>query len=1159
MFHCAKSSVSGHLVTMCCGAVLACTCFPAAAAPLPGEAVTLVQPDGRTFEAWASGDEWSTWVAHEGYLIIRDARGWWCYAEASNAVLLPGRARVGLDQPASQTATWADVPALATQIQRPLGLSSPELLAVSRAVDRPALVVLVAFQDQALTTTDAYWNNLFFGTSGKTARTYFDEVSGGSLHLVPATESSGTANDGVVRVQLSTSAHNSGNHPNPYGTIDNRNRWIVYDALSAADAFVNFSSFDVAAPSGAITPSELHLIIVVAGYEHGYWVSTAPPTPAIHSHRWALGFDYNSETVPAVSADGVALGDYQYGAGYVQVGELHTDHSATVGVPCHELGHDMGLIDLYDTTLASHGVGAHDLMGYGVWGTAATDTYLGETPVHPSAWSKIRLGVAVANVAWGNRDYTLYAAGSSSSSVVRVGTRDPNQYFLIENRQLQGFDAGLYRWFNVSSGGTGGGGLAIWHIDESIANNDTASRKRVDVEEANAGSVGYGELDYMTTGNPPPQQGNRQHYYYAGYRDYFASGGTPNTRLYDGRITYVNVVAISNSDNRMKCFIAAQPGEVRQVEWGTYLGGAQNDRGYGIALDGSDNVYVTGDTTSPAFPTNAGAYDQTLAGTNALFVTKLSQTGGLVWSTFFHDCSTTSLPHAGDVAVDPNGCAYLTGHTYGSLPTTAGAYDTTYGGGSYPDAFVTKFTAAGSALGYSTYIGSSQDDRGYRIALDSAGDAYVAAQASDANFPYTTRPTVYKLNPTGTALLYAQPLGTGQGGAYGIATDGYANAYVVGTSRIGLYTTTGAYDTTVTDSYDAFLARLDQAGSIDYATYLGGSNQDVAEGVAVDAAGYAYVTGYTLSNDFPTTAGAWDRTFAPNFNAFVTKILPAAYATPAYSSYLDYGEWTPDYDRGRAIALDSANDAYVGGLIYPDPNQGKGYVAQVDPNGSSCVTIALPQSLGYWVAAVQDIAVDDIGAAYAVGYTNAQLYVPWITGGYDSSFNGGYDTFVFKIGWNQMGDSIVIVTPDGGEVWRIGRTMPIRWTSSGLGDNPVNISLYRNGSLESLFYETPNDGSESWTVSGAAATDCLITLYGRSGELELGDVSNAAFRIAVAGDLDGGGTINTTDFDLFADCLTGPGQVPSTSPVDCVNADLDNDADVDLDDFAQFQTLFTGG
>ncbi len=509
--------------------------------------------------------------------------------------------------------------------------------------------------------------------------------------------------------------------------------------------------------------------------------------------------------------------------------------------------------------------------------------------------------------------------------------------------------------------------------------------------------------------------------------------------------------------------------------------------------------------------------------------------------------------------MDSGGCAFLTGHTYGSLPTTVGAYDPVYGGSDLPDVFVTMFAAPGNALWYSTYLGAARDDRGYRIELDSGGNAYVAAQLSDTSFPYTPRPVAYKLNPTGTALVYSRLLGTGEGGAYGIATDDATNAYVVGISRTGLYTTTGAYDTTVTDARDAFLAKLDPTGGIEYCTYLGGSNQEQADGVAVDSAGYAYVTGYTQSNDFPITAGAWDTTFAPYANAFVTKILPAAYATPAYSTYLDDGDWTSDYDRGRAIRLDSAGQAYVGGLVYPDASQGKGFVGKFNPNGSSYVCIARPASLGYWVATVQDIAVDDIGAVYAVGYTNAQLYNPWIGQG----FNGGYDAFVFKMGWNELGESVVVVTPDGGEVWRIGRTVSIDWSSCGVYEEPgVSISLRRNGSSEELFSEIPNDGSEPWTVTGSAATDCLITVwgYGRDwmGEpVVLGDMSNAVFSIADPGDLDGDGDVDADDLAILTGCLAGPGVGGSSN--DFANADLDDDTDVDLTDFATFQAVFTGG
>lgn len=1176
MCHDAKDRTHVRLVAGCGFLLLACAWLPAVAAPLPGETVTLTQPDGHTFTAWAGGDEWSTWIVHEEFLIVRDDRGWWCYAEPGDGVLVPGRSRVGLDRPGARTATREDIADLAAQIERPPGLFAEECMPGLRSVDRPVLLVLVAFQDQTLTTTDAHWSNLFFGTTGKTVRTYFDEVSGGNLHLMPASESSGTVDDGVVRVQLSTSAHNSGNHPNPYGTIDNRNRWIVYDALSAADGLVDFSAFDVSAPTGTITADELHLVIVVAGYEHGYWVGVDPPTPAIHSHRWALGFAYSSEMVPTVIADGVALCDYAYYAGYVQVGELHTDHPATVGVPCHELGHDMGLIDLYDTTLVSHGIGAHGVMGYGVWGTAATDGYLGETPVHLCAPSKAQLGFVTPTVAAGNQDYTLWVTGSSSYNVIRVNTRDPNQYFLLENRQLQGFDAGLHRWFSLSAGGAGGG-LAVWHVDDAVTDNTTASHKHVDLEEANCATVGYAELDYLTTGNPPPEQGKRDHYYRAGFKGDFGDATNPNSRLYSGGTTYVNVSSVSASGPIMKCFVAMQPSTTRVLEWSTYLGGAAEDQARGVAIDPVGDIYVGGTTNSANFPTTPGAYDRVLTSGLAAFASKFSSGGNLVYSTLFETSSSTGGTNSYAIAADSAGSAYLTGSTAAGIPLTPGAWDTSFNGNN--EGYVAKLDPSGAGVLYATYVGGTESagtvEAGWGIVVDPGFNVCVVGQTDGSGFPkthgaYGGGPDTFavRLNSTGTGVSYAWLLGsTGSDWGWGITADASGNAYVVGTTTGSTYpTTAGAYDQTHNGERDVFLTKLGTTGSFDYSTFLGGSQGDYGMGVAVDEAGYVYLAGHGYSPDFPTTPGVIGPVnIGGTQDVFVAKLHPTPYAGLDYCTFLGGSAGEED----KAIGIDSLGRAYVtgwtGSTDFPLQGGLYGHAGGADGFGSVISPDATALDFSTYLGTAQEdrpfgLAVDAFGAFYIVGFTLSTTF-PVTPEAYDTTHNGGQrDAFISKIGWAQATNSLVVGAPDGGEIWHIGRTKTIGWSSSGAGSD-VSVELLRNGSWETLWATTPNDGGEPWTVTGVTATDCRVRIQYAAGGLS--DVSNADFRIAVVGDYEGDGDVDADDYTVFAECLFGPDVPPAPTPpptaTECLDAfDFDSDTDVDVTDFAAFQAAYTG-
>ena len=211
-------------------------------------------------------------------------------------------------------------------------------------------------------------------------------------------------------------------------------------------------------------------------------------------------------------------------------------------------------------------------------------------------------------------------------------------------------------------------------------------------------------------------------------------------------------------------------------------------------------------------------------------------------------------------------------------------------------------------LSYSTYLGGTGLDQSYGIAVDAAGNAYVTGTTDSADFPTTTGAFqttsgggydafVTKLNPTGTALVYSTYLG-GTSVDFGehIAVDRAGNAYVTGyTTSTNFPTTVGAFQTTSGGGYDAFVTKLNPTGTVVYSTYLGGSGDEIGWGIAVDTAGYAYVTGQTDSTDFPTTTGAFQTTSGGGYDAFVTKLNPTGTAL-VYSTYLGgtLNDWGDD-------------------------------------------------------------------------------------------------------------------------------------------------------------------------------------------------------------------------------------------------------------------------
>ncbi len=238
----------------------------------------------------------------------------------------------------------------------------------------------------------------------------------------------------------------------------------------------------------------------------------------------------------------------------------------------------------------------------------------------------------------------------------------------------------------------------------------------------------------------------------------------------------------------------------------TYLGGSGDDAGNGIAVDGSGNIYVAGNTKSPNFPTvNAfqSTPSQTESGGNA-FVTKLNPAvPSYLFSTYL---GGSAKDEANSIAIDPGSNVYVTGNTVSTDFPTANAFQATIGDAFVGDAFVTKFNSSGS-LGYSTYLGGNSPDNGFGIAVDVSGNAYVTGVTSSTNFP------------TANPIQTANDLSTG--------------------------------------ASDAFVTKLNSQGSVlVYSTYLGGANHDVARGIAVDLTGNAYVTGFTGSLNFPLVEGA---------------------------------------------------------------------------------------------------------------------------------------------------------------------------------------------------------------------------------------------------------------------------------------------------------------
>jgi hypothetical protein len=387
--------------------------------------------------------------------------------------------------------------------------------------------------------------------------------------------------------------------------------------------------------------------------------------------------------------------------------------------------------------------------------------------------------------------------------------------------------------------------------------------------------------------------------------------------------------------------------------YSTYLGGVGDDLIEDMVVDADGNAYLTGYTDSLNFPVTAGAFDQTYNGGNSdVFVTKLNPSGsGLVYSTLLGGSgSNGDVGYA--IAVDRAGNAYVTGRTFMNFPTTAGAFDTTWNGGG-SDAFVAKLDAGGSALLYSTFLGGSGEDIPFAIQIDAGGNAYVAGRTFSTNFP----------------------------------------------------TKAGSFDTTFGGVADAFVTKLNATGTaLAYSTYLGGSDDDIALGLAVDPGGRAYIAGRTSSANFPIKSGSYDTIPNGVQDAFVTKLNQSGSALE-FSTFLGGSGWDDAY----SIAVDSYGNALVTGTTYSNNfptiigafdtsygGSGDAFVAQVGSGGSALYYSTFLGGSG--PDGGRGITLDRYHQAWVTGITGSSNFFT-SPGAFDPTHNGGtYDTFLAKVG-----------------------------------------------------------------------------------------------------------------------------------------------------------------
>ena len=445
------------------------------------------------------------------------------------------------------------------------------------------------------------------------------------------------------------------------------------------------------------------------------------------------------------------------------------------------------------------------------------------------------------------------------------------------------------------------------------------------------------------------------------------------------------------------------------LSYSTYLGGGLDDKTSDVKVDGWGQAYVVGYTTSPNFPRVNGPW--TYSGEYDAFVTVLGRAGmALLYSTYL---GGTDDDYASAVALDAEGAVHLVGTTLSSNFPVVNPIETNAGNPDL-DAFVAKISPTGTSLVYSTYLGGDDEDRGGGIAVDTAGSAYVCGSTRSTDFPtvspYQTDqghgPDAFisKLSASGTSLVYSTYLGsTGEDGAADIAVTGGGEAVVAGYTNSADFPRMNPFQNVLRGELDCFVTKLSSTGTaLRFSTYLGGSDYDDTFALDLDSDGAAVIVGYTYSNDFPTHNAIYDDHVAGDPDAFVLGLTPGGNAL-RFSTYLPGN----DYDGAYDVTIGPLDRVYVVGSTYStnfpllgelqhdtDGTQADAFVTCLNPAGTTLYYSTYLGGMAYDAAVA--VAVDNSGSAYVAGITQSSNF-PTVNPYQAINRGGEHECFVSKI------------------------------------------------------------------------------------------------------------------------------------------------------------------
>ncbi len=482
----------------------------------------------------------------------------------------------------------------------------------------------------------------------------------------------------------------------------------------------------------------------------------------------------------------------------------------------------------------------------------------------------------------------------------------------------------------------------------------------------------------------------------------------------------------------------------------------------------------------------------------------------LGWGTYMDGKTNTTFGYQYDIATDLQGNIYGTGFENAGYAVTAGAYSTTYAGGSSAfngdsthgcDVFVYKLKSDGTTLLWATYVGGNNIDMGRGLKVDASGNVYVAGITNSTDFPVsaaafnktyakTTGQSsygfIFKLNSTGSALMYSTYLGGTEGDEWllDLALTASSEAIVTGWSSSPDYpTSTGAFQTALSafgGSSNAIVSRINTTGSaLVYSTFVGGEGNDMGLAMDIDANDNVFVVGNTQSNNFPVTAGCFQSAMKGSFEntAFVFSLAPNG-SSLNYSTYLGgsigeeigFTQGASYWSYGFGIAVNSSDEAFVTGATesFDFPVTAGAYQTARKSNENAFVTCFNSTGTGLIYStylggsrldAGFDIKVNSKNEAYVAGTTLSQNF-PYTTCAYDSALDGNYyDVFLTKLSAN--GKSLMYSTYFGG---------------SNNDYSDPSIELISNGCNEDVAYGFTTHSLDVPTTPGSYKTAITTTL-----------------------------------------------------------------------------------